>query len=201
MQKYLQTLTIKQKMRLGFGVIWTVLAIITIQAVVNLYVVRQNVSEVVLEKQPIAIGTAEVALTLEKGVKSLNLYISTNEPAALSSYQQSYDLVFESVQASLNDLSNRGQLSSELGEQYQKIHLDLQNLPNLIDRVVDLQADRSKKFPAFEYVNEHMLSIANQFLHETGLMIDSELADLSAEREPVLRDLVALQKNWLSVIS
>ncbi len=200
MQKYLQTLTIKQKMRLGFGVIWIVLAIITLQAAVNLYVVRQNVSEVVLEKQPIAVGTSQVALTLEKAMNALSLYMSTNEASSLASYQQSYDQVFAAVQKSLSELEGE-EADQALRQQYQSINTNLQNLPNLVDQLVELQKDRTQKFPAFGYVDEHMLSVANQFSHETGLMIESELEDLSSERQVVLGQLIALQKNWLSVVS
>ncbi len=66
MEKFLQKLTIKQKMRFGFGVIWAVLAIITIQAAVNLFIVRQNVEEVVEVRQPIALQANAMTNVLEK---------------------------------------------------------------------------------------------------------------------------------------
>ena len=201
MQNYLQNLTIKQKMRLGFGVIWVVLAIITLQAVVNLYVVRQNVSEVVLEKQPIAVGTSEVALTLEKSMVALSLYMSTNEPVSLETYQTGYDSVLHSVQTTLNELSQLDKPDAALYAEYQTIYSNLQNLPNLVDQLADLQSERTKKFPAFKYVDDHMLQLANDFMHETTLMIDSELESLSVERQALLGNLIALQKNWASVIS
>jgi len=201
MENYLQSLTIKQKIRLGFGVIWGVLAIITLQAVINLYIVRQNVSEVVLEKQPIAIGTNDVALTLEKSMVALSWYISTNESTALENYQQGYDKVFMSVQKSLQSLQDSKGGDTDLQATYQQIYLNLQNLPNLVDQLVELQLDRAKKFPAFEYVENNMQSLANQITHETSLMIDSELDDLSPQRTEVLGNLVELQKNWLGVMS
>lgn len=201
MEKYLQNLTIKQKIRLGFGVIWGVLAIITLQAVVNLYVVRQNVSEVVLEKQPIALGTSEVVLTLEKSMVALSLYMSTNEPASLERYQQGYDHVFQSVHDTLEGFKGKTNINQRLQAEYQEIYLNLQNLPNLVDRLVELEVNRSKNYPAFQYVEDNMQGLANQFMHETTLMINSELVDLSAERQKILGDLVLLQKNWLGVMS
>jgi len=201
MQKYLQNLTIKQKIRLGFGVIWVVLAIITLQAVVNLYVVRQNVAEVVYEKQPIAVGTSEVALTLERSMVALSLYMSTNDPVSLEHYQAGYDSVFNSVQKTLQTISQSDSVDASLLADYQAIYLNLQNLPNLVDQLSELQTDRSKKFPAFQYVDENMLGLANKFTHETALMIDSELDELSEDRQAILGNLIALQKNWASVIS
>ena len=59
MKDWLRKLTIKQKMRFGFGVIWAVLAFITIQAAINLSVVRSNVSEMVYQHQPIALAAKE----------------------------------------------------------------------------------------------------------------------------------------------
>lgn len=201
MEKYLQNLTIKQKIRLGFGVIWAVLAIITLQAVINLYVVRQNVSEVVLEKQPIALGASEDVLTLEKSMVALSLYMSTNEPVALERYQRGYDQVFKSVHETLEGFKNAKNVNQDLQAEYQEIYLNLQNLPNLVDQLVELEVDHSKKFPAFKYVEEHMQGLANLFMHETTLMINSELDELSAERKNILGDLVLLQKSWLGVMS
>ncbi|MDX1352978.1 MAG: hypothetical protein R3254_08195 [Thiomicrorhabdus sp.] len=66
MKDWLRKLTIKQKMRFGFGVIWAVLAIITIQAAVNLAVVRSSMSEVVEKQQPIALAAKQSAFLLEK---------------------------------------------------------------------------------------------------------------------------------------
>ncbi|MDG6778500.1 methyl-accepting chemotaxis protein [Thiomicrorhabdus sp. zzn3] len=201
MQAFLEKLTIKQKMRFGFGVIWTVLAIITLQAVVNLYLVRQSVSEVVNEKQPVAIEASELALELEKSMNALSVYLSTHDAALLEAYQQGYANVGERVKKSIELMSGNGEAQSELLIQYRSVQGNLELLPNLVEQLVDLQEHRSKNFPAFQYVDDHLAGPASNMQHEINLMIDSEISSLESERKGMVTSLLNLQKNWLNVIS
>lgn len=201
MQAFLEKLTIKQKMRFGFGVIWTVLAIITLQAVVNLYLVRQSVSEVVNEKQPVAIEASELALELEKSMNALSVYLSTHDTALLEAYQQGYANVGERVTKSIESMSGSVEGQSELLTQYRSVQSNLELLPNLVEQLVDLQEHRSKNFPAFQYVDEHLVGPASNMQHEINLMIDSEMASLEADRGVMVTGLLNLQKSWLNVIS
>ncbi|WP_373019114.1 methyl-accepting chemotaxis protein [Thiomicrorhabdus sp.] len=201
MRSFLQNLTIKQKMRFGFGVIWTVLAIITLQAVVNLYLVRQNVSVVVNEKQPVAIGASELALALEKSMNSLSLYMSTHDQSLLEMYQQGFIRVSTEVEQTKRKVQNSENPDQNLLKSYALIQSNLNQLPDLVSQLESLQEDRSKKFPAFQYLNQNMLSLANNMQNEINIMISSELSSLEQERQGVVTDLLNLQKSWLSVIS
>jgi methyl-accepting chemotaxis protein len=204
MHAFLQKLTIKQKMRFGFGVIWTVLAIITLQAVINLYLVRQSVSEVVNERQPVAIEASDLALDLEKSMNALSLYMSTNDKTLLETYQKGYASLVERVNRSIAAIQTNGQGEAEkqpLLKQYAAVQENLAMLPNLVEQLEDLQSNRSKKFPAFEYMNENMLSLANEMQNQINLMLASELDAIEPSRKPLLMDLLSLQKNWLSMVS
>ncbi|MDG6774025.1 methyl-accepting chemotaxis protein [Thiomicrorhabdus sp. ZW0627] len=201
MRSFLQNLTIKQKMRFGFGVIWTVLAIITLQAVINLYLVRQNVSVVVNEKQPVAIGASELALSLEKSMNALSLYMSTHDKSLLESYEQGFAHVSEEVAKTKREIQESETPDEALLESYTQIQKNLEQLPELAGMLKVLQEDRSKNFPAFQYLNKNMLSLANSMQNEINIMISSELSSLEQSRQGVLTDLLNLQKSWLSVIS
>lgn len=204
MHAFLQKLTIKQKMRFGFGVIWTVLAIITLQAVINLYLVRQSVSEVVNERQPVAIEASDLALDLEKSMNALSLYMSTNDKTLLETYQKGYASLVERVNRSIAAIQTNGQGEAEkqpLLKQYAAVQENLAMLPNLVEQLEDLQSNRSKKFPAFEYMNENMLSLANEMQNQINLMLASELDAMEPSRKPLLMDLLSLQKSWLSMVS
>lgn len=204
MHAFLQKLTIKQKMRFGFGVIWTVLAIITLQAVINLYLVRQSVSKVVNERQPVAIEASDLALDLEKSMNALSLYMSTNDKTLLETYQKGYASLVERVNRSIAAIQTNGQGEAEkqpLLKQYAAVQENLAMLPNLVEQLEDLQSNRSKKFPAFEYMNENMLSLANEMQNQINLMLASELDAMEPSRKPLLMDLLSLQKSWLSMVS
>lgn len=65
MGKYLAKLTLKQKLRAGFGVFSLVLIIITAQAVVNLYFVKEDITGVVDVNQPVSLQALETSQALK----------------------------------------------------------------------------------------------------------------------------------------
>lgn len=199
MDKFLQKLTIKQKMRFGFGVIWFVLAVITIQAAVNLFIVREDVKDVVENKQPIALKADAMAIALERSMNAISMYMLTKDEKTLQAYAGS----IASAESILADLQTRMQASTMTDEveTLDKVLNDLAKLPPYVEQVKVLQTDRGKKFPAFEFVNAEMLPFAKQIQQQITLMINSELADLENERTPIVNALLKLQKDWLNVLS
>ncbi len=199
MEKFLQKLTIKQKMRFGFGVIWAVLAIITIQAAVNLFIVRQNVEEVVEVRQPIALQANAMTNVLEKSMNALSMYMLTGDSENLQSYARG----IESSEKMLIQLTEKmsGETSAEDMAVLKRISTDLKKLPEFIEQVQVLQSDRSQKFPAFAFVNREMMPYAVTIQQQINLMLNSELSDLFAERRPLLKALLGMQKDWLNVLS
>lgn len=201
MKGWLKKLTIKQKMRFGFGVILTVLVIVTIQAAVNLAVVRSNMSDVVEQQQPVAIDAIESAFLLEKSMNALSMYILMNDASVLKRYEAGIDTVKKKIDKAQNKLEQNGQEQSDLTQKYQQLDTDLLHLNHLVIEVEQFQKNRSEKFPAFKYVNKNMLGVANQIQQIVSTMINSELSDLSPQRENVVSDLLELQKSWLNVTS
>ncbi|MDX1796336.1 MAG: methyl-accepting chemotaxis protein [Hydrogenovibrio sp.] len=199
MENFLKKLTLKRKMRFGFGVIWAVLAIITIQAAVNLYIVRVNVKEVVDTKQPIALQASEMSMNMEKSMNALSMFMLTNDDKSLASYEKG----IANAKNLLDSLQSKA--GAKLTETQQAdigaIQKSLAQLPPLVNEVKSLQTDRNKKFPAFEFVNKHMVSKAQVIQQQISLMIDSELADLQPQRKPILSTLLKMQKDWLTVLS
>lgn len=196
MEKFLQKLTIKQKMRFGFGVIWAVLAVITIQAAVNLYIVREDVKNVVEVKQPIALQANRMMSELEKGMNSLGMYLLTTDQDNLTSYQ-------DSIRYSEHILS---ELKQQIAQQnspeemavLKGIEAQLAKLPALIEQVTATQADVEKKFPAYAFFNAEMTPISDQAQQSIKRLLSSELSQLTMERQPILEALMALQTDWLN---
>lgn len=201
MKDWLSKRTIKQKMRFGFGVIWAVLAIITIQAAVNLAVVRMNMSEVVEKHQPIALNATESAFLLEKSMNALSMYVLTNESTILEKYQSGINVVKDRIADASAQLETYGEGSVELLAKNRHLQVELTNLDPLIAELISIQGERSKKFPAFQYMNDNVLSIAQQMQQVLRSMIDSELNELDPERQELMADVLELQKTWLNVTS
>ncbi|QCU90636.1 methyl-accepting chemotaxis protein [Thiomicrorhabdus sediminis] len=201
MKNWLTKLTIRQKMRFGFGVIWAVLAIITIQAAVNLSFVRSNMSDVVEKHQPIALNANESAFLLEKSMNALSMYVLTNDPQILEHYNNGIAEVEQRIATSIESLKGYGDESQTLLESYQNLQQRIKKLPPLIEEIKVFQNDRSKKFPAFNYMNMNVLGLAQRTQQILRTMLDSELNELDYERKALLSDLLEMQKTWLNVTS
>ncbi|BBP42913.1 HAMP domain-containing methyl-accepting chemotaxis protein [Thiosulfativibrio zosterae] len=199
MEAFLKKLTLKQKIRFGFGVIWIVLAIITLQAVINLSVVRMNVQEVVEIKQPIAVKSNEMAFSLEQSLSELVQYVFTGDDQSMLAFENR----FKQAAGLLSAL--KAEFSSELGQEerqlIQKLESLFEGLPSLIDEVKTLQADKSKNYPAFAFVDKNMLPLATQMTQEINLMLASELSNLNPARQKVIEDLLKIQSNWQNIMS
>jgi methyl-accepting chemotaxis protein len=202
MSGFLKKLTIKQKMRFGFGVIWLVLAIITIQAAINLFVVRLNVSEVVDHKQPTAFVSNELIITLEKSMNALSVFMLTDDANALAAYQRYY----EQANTILADLEARLVASGGEGaalnrQRLEQVKHNLQALPQKVEWIERLQKNQSDKFPAFQYVSDNLAGVSSQIQQAISSMVQSELNDLQPNRRAILQDLLSLQANWSNVLN
>ena len=202
MSSFLKKLTIKQKMRFGFGVIWLVLAIITIQAAINLFVVRLNVTEVVDHKQPTAFVSNELIITLEKSMNALSVFMLTDDAQALASYQRYY----EQANTILEDLEQRlvDSGGAQLGlnrQRLEQVKLNMQVLPEKVALIERLQKNQSQKFPAFLYVSENLAGVSSQIQQAISSMVQSELNELQPSRAVILQDLLSLQSNWSNVLN
>lgn len=199
MEQWLRSLTIKQKMRFGFGVIWAVLAFITIQAAVNLAVVRSNMSEVIEQHQPIALEAKDSAFVLEKSMNALSMYVFTGEKSIFEKYQTGIDQVKQKIQSAKNQLQSFDEEGETLLQSYSILEVELAKLEPLITEIQKLQISRTKKFPAFAYVNQNMLPLTSQTQQVLNEMINSEMSELSVDRSELMTDILSLQKNWFNL--
>lgn len=202
MKKFLQRLTIRQKMRFGFGVIWIVLAIITIQAAINLAVVRSNVSSVVKEKQPITLVSNNLLIKLEQAMSSLSIYMLTSDQQAINDYQ----IKISQAESTLKDLSSL--VSKQTPEQLavsQKLLKQVdENIKALAPKLIaigEMDEESSKKYPAFKFVDDHMGSAAMSVQQLISSMVNAEVEEISPARKQLLQDFLTLQNNWLNVLS
>lgn len=195
MEKFLQKLTIKQKMRFGFGVIWAVLAVITIQAAVNLTIVREDVKNVVEVKQPIALQANRMMSELEKGMNALGMYLLTTDQDSLTTYQDAIGYS-EQILSKLKQQISQQDASEEMTV-LKAIEDQLAQLPKLIEQITAIQGNAEKKFPAYAFLNNEMTPISDQFKQLISLLITEELSQLSPQRQSILEGLMAMKIDWL----
>lgn len=202
MNKFLNKLTIQQKMRFGFGVIWVVLAIITIQAAINLSLVRVNVADVVENKQPLVLASNDLINSLEKTMNAISVYMLTGDQHSLNEYEQN----FQQATVDLKHLKHKVSLLSQTQRTtsqrlLQNVEQKMNSLPMQVEAIRLMQASPLEKYPAFKFVDENMAAMASQIQNQISTMLASEMAIVSPDRVEMLQSLMRLQNNWLNVLS
>ncbi|BBP46551.1 hypothetical protein THMIRHAS_19240 [Thiosulfatimonas sediminis] len=200
MKQILNNLSLRKKMKFGFGVIWLALAIITIQAVVNLLIVRNNVVELVNETQPLENAAQDLALHLEQSITLLNGYVLSGNLTDLQIYLQQQEQSKSKINV-LQALLIKSERSSEYLPYLSDIEAQLQKLPPLILQVQKMQSSPSQKYPAYAYAENQILPLSRVIQQSILLMRNSEMAILSAERAPTLNLVLEMEAAWLNVIS
>ncbi|HBQ44389.1 MAG TPA: methyl-accepting chemotaxis protein [Thiomicrospira sp.] len=193
MEKFLTELTLKQKIRFGFGAIWVVLAIITIQAAVNLYIVRVDIKEVVELKQPVALDANQIMLSLEKGKTQLTTYILTADPKFLANYNKEY----QNIATILNSIGTK--LTPNQLLEIEESIIAFKKIPAIVSKIEETSGNRLLNFPAFKFYDDEMFAKEKSIQQQISLMIETELTGLSADRAEIISLLLNLQDSWSNV--
>lgn len=193
MEKFLTQLTLKQKIRFGFSAIWVVLAIITIQAAVNLYIVRVDIKEVVELKQPVALDANQIMLSLEKGKTQLTTYILTADPKFLANYNKEY----QNIATILNSIGTK--LTPNQLLEIEESIIAFKKIPAIVSKIEETSGNRLLNFPAFKFYDDEMFAKEKSIQQQISLMIETELTGLSADRAEIISLLLNLQNSWSNV--
>lgn len=200
MKQWLSNQSLRKKMRFGFGVIWLALAIITIQAAVNLSMVRSNVVELVSETQPLENATQEIALQIEHSMTLLNGYVLSGNLHDLKLYLKQKEQTNQKLQELKSLLAD-----NERAESYQpfisNIEAQLQKLPPLILQIQKMQNSTNQKYPAFAFAETHISPLSRQIQQSILLMRNSEMEVLDASRAQTLSWVIEMEAAWLNVVS
>lgn len=193
--KSLAKLSLKGKIRFGFGIFSVVLIIVTIQAVINLYIVREDIKEVIEVKQPVSLEAGQMVSSLKNSIIYLSSYMLTAEPTYMLNYQNEH-----SKSISILKLI-KPKLNAQQLVEHAKLTKYFNKLPTLINKVVKYTTNSHQKFPAFKFVAENMEAKAKTIKQQLVFMTDSELEELSAERKEIVSLLFNLQEAWVAVMS
>lgn len=197
MNAFLQMFSIQQKIRFGFGIIWLVLAIITIQAVVNLVMVRLDIEKIVKEKQPFAIEATKTAFLLEKSLNALNSYVLTQNTHQL----EAHHLGLLDVQSILKKTLIMNGEDKAVGEHYQHLFDLLAELPPFVAQIEETINTSYKQFPALAYADQSMEPIDIELQRIFSGLTTSVSAHFKTEKKGLLKDALALQLAWSDVRS
>ena len=195
-------ITIKKKMVIGFALMGAIILSLSAFAIFGLHQVQHQLKDFVEVDQPLEVGAQDANFLLQKSIAELNFYLLTQDDKALKNYR----VKMSQVQAKIAALKFRlAKLQSEEAQaqiaQLQRLESLLAKVSPFIKELEGLQADRNQRIPVFAWVGKALQPYAVQTQQQISLMMASEMADLSAQRQPVLEPLIELQKTWLNVMN
>lgn len=197
MTQFLSGLSIEKKIRYGFGVIWITLAVITLQAVVNLSLVRMNVSEVIEQQQPVVVEALNLSTELERTRNALSLAMLLKQPEVFTEYLQQ-----------LQTLESKVETIRQIPGQTKALTVEFDHLQNALGvlrqesvKIEALQARYSANYPAFAFSNNELLPLASRMQQSISEMVNSELEVIDASRQTTLSLTIELQKTWLNAMT
>ncbi|MBL3528792.1 MAG: CZB domain-containing protein [gamma proteobacterium endosymbiont of Lamellibrachia anaximandri] len=200
MKQLLGSLRINLKIWLGFGLVLSVLVVISTLTLVSLSGVQGRVTEVVEARQPTLILSKELATQLQQSASALGFYLLSKEEAHKTAYQQGLARVGKVI-ASLRQLPAIDKDSEALAL-VDAIDTDVQRFRTLEAGLFEAAANSEKNFPGIAFANANINPITRTMAQLTSQMILSELDEESDEmRKQLLADIADLRYVWSNVMN
>lgn len=200
MRKLFGSLRINLKIWLGFGLVLTVLMVISSLTLVSLDGVQGRVVEVVKVRQPTLILSKELATRLQQSASALGFYLLSQEETHKTAYQQGLARVDEVI-ASLKRLTSIGK-DAEAVALVDAINIDVHRFRALETSLFEAAANPEKNFPGIAFANVNINPITRTMTQLTSQMILSELEEESDEtRKQLLVDIADLRYVWSNVMN
>jgi methyl-accepting chemotaxis protein len=199
-KQLMYSLTIKQKVWGGFGVLLTTLAVVAVSAALSMSHSRNRVSWLVQQVQPAVLSAEQLDAEMKSTSSSLGFYLLSKEDA----HKQAYLDGLKKLTKTLTELEGMPAVKSDAasGKLIAVVARDVKRYESYQDRMLDLATDNLKNFPGMAYAGQHVNPLSQQVLQLMSQMVMSEGQEAAtAKRRPLLMDLENLRYNWVNVLN
>lgn len=193
-------LTVKQRMRAGFGMILVVLAIVAMQTLYSLLAIKKDTENVVENYQPTVITTMRLAEQIKDALVGLGFYLLSTE----ESHKEDYLNRIQEADALLAHLKDQPVIKSDeqAAQLVAAIEQDVEQFKALQDTMFTLAVRPDKNFPAMSYSQENINPLSQAILQNINIMIASEEEQAErAQRLPLIRTLNNMRFSWARLMS
>ncbi|MBL3599722.1 MAG: CZB domain-containing protein [gamma proteobacterium endosymbiont of Lamellibrachia anaximandri] len=202
MKQFLSNMRISYKILIGFSVVLVVLVASSGVTLFSLQKVRHAVFEVVEERQPTALLSAELATQLHNAYGVLGFYLLSKEQAHLKSFKQKMN----AVTLTLQNLRALPSISSDPDARMlvESIAVELENSTSVQKELLASAADNEKNFPGIAHANQYVNPLNRSLLQLATQMIESELEEAEgaedSSRLALLSAVNELRYSWSTVM-
>jgi len=188
-----KTLSIKQKMLGGFGVMLIILALIAIKTLSSLLGIKESVQIVATERQVTVINVMELSNVIERSLSSLGFYLLSKE----ESHKNTFEEKLLQAKDLIKQLKNQKTItnSPESIILVNKIEIDFNRFKDYQDTMMELAKNSEKNFPGMSQSAKDINPIAQTILQNLEEMISSE--DESTEKNhSLLKSVYNMRYSW-----
>lgn len=195
-QNKVEFLSIKKKLYLGFGILLAFIATIILVNLISLFIIRNNINEVVNEHEPTVFSAMNLDAELKNASSSLGFYLLSHEKIHKTNYIQAT----KKIDLLLQKLKQQKPIQND--ETAQKI---LSNIQNNVEKfsqyqttMFELATNNNKNFPGISYATKNINPLNQQVLQYLYLMISSEEDEKAGHRrKKLLLALEELRYRWI----
>lgn len=193
-------ISIQKKLWIGYLFILAILGLSSLNTLWNLSGIQSAMNQVVLEIQPAALKTQQIARDLEHTTGAMALYLLSKDEHHKIDYADG----LESVAEQLNELQGEKyvQSNADVTQQIESISTLLAQLSSYQEQLLKLAVDDATNYPALRFAGQNINPLSQQNLQLLGQMIlAEEEEDASEERRALLMDIELLRYSWSNVMN
>jgi len=190
----IKTLSIKQKMLGGFGIMLIILALIAIKTLSSLLGIKESVHIVATERQVTVINVMELSNVIEKSLSSLGFYLLSKE----ENHKKTFEEKLLQAGTLIEKLKNQKTItnSPESIILVNKIEIDFNRFRNYQDTMMELAVDSQKNFPGMSRSSTDINPIAQTILQNLEEMISSEDENSASKNHALLKSVYNMRYSW-----
>ena len=196
---FFSQIKIRYKVMAGTGLMLVLIAIVSGTVLFNLSRTREDVSDVVMERQPVTIMSLQLADALERSSAALGFYLSSTDNTDKQEYERALaDL--DNIIAKLRDMRAVKDDKQTL-ELVNDIASQVEKYKGYHDNMLELAVNFQLNFPGIRNSGEKMNPVAMNIQASLQNMMTAERDEaLSADRKSLLIELANLRQGWMNVL-
>lgn len=199
-QNKLDSLSIKNKFYLGFGIVLTFMTLAVLVTMTNLFNMKSDINAVVKEHEPTVIAAGELGQQIKQASSALGFYLLSKERIHKVDFKNSLQMVSTTLQ------SLKAKESIQEDAAASKLITLISNDINIFNehqtKLFELAMDDTKNIPGIRFSAQNINPISQQILQNLSAMIQSEEDEpANKKRKQLLIEIESLRYNWSNVMS
>ncbi len=196
----IRTITLKQKLILGFGGLLLLMAINIGLAIVEMKRIENNAVNVIEVRQPIVVNLLEYSDKLNLATTYLNNYLLTSE----EEHKKQYTLLESKLISEFSTISRMIELNGVKTDKEKLAELEalIPQFRQLGEKVIRISEDNIQNYPGMEKAAELLNPLALEYLSQVNNLLREEIQVPSVQHhEDIIVILNDIRYSWVQMMN